>query len=174
MKDLDPTNYGGQKKDWKDVMDLLKHLEIKAFRNAKLAILQLANNLVLADICRAPSLDELGAWIWMNPKLGAFKGLQAMGFSPWNSEETSAAVDCVFQHLDSNLEPTGRLLLDLDKLGVLVVEHLACKIIRWKEETTSSRSQGTLKNNAMGSNGHLEFPIPVEGEKGLVEEVMNQ
>jgi len=129
--------------------------------------------------CRYILLDS---WISQNRNLGAFAGLQQLGFNlSWEAKGKKneiwlpwikSAFQCIYDHLDMHLT-------DLDKkelrFGVIFVEHLLCKVGRWesrfrKNSTMSLASIGQDAQqssltwvpgaNVMDNTGQA-FPIPL-------------
>ncbi|EIM83907.1 uncharacterized protein STEHIDRAFT_45107, partial [Stereum hirsutum FP-91666 SS1] len=120
--------YHGRRPTWLAALTLLtKKLQIDGFRSG-LTALQTANNLVFLGICEPPSADTVAQWIWEHPGLGAFKGLQSLGFQLHNRDHVRVAFRAFYDHLDQHLSLEMKAVLGF---GTLFVEHVLCKHKRW-------------------------------------------
>lgn len=178
MLDQDPAVYGGPKKRWNDTITWLRSLQISGFIDG-LTALQLVNNLVLAGICMQPSLDEMAEWISNHSQLGAFSGLQCLGFHLQNRDVVRIALGLVYDHLDSHLTKRFKDILDFDTFGVLAVEHMLCKVSRWLKEVRSlqnwvKQAEEAEKGGNLTSDpsSPLHFPIPLHQSFEKIDSVL--
>src|SRR5882762_4262934 len=137
LVDQDPSTFCGPLHSFDSTLTFISGLKLPPFKSG-LTHLQLVNNFALLGICQPPSVADISSWISQNRNLGAFAGLQQLGFNlsweakgkkkseillPW----VKSAFQCVYDHLDMHLT-------DLDKkelrFGVIFVEHLLCKVGR--------------------------------------------
>ena len=177
----DPTSFHGTLHSFKSALTFINSLKLSPFKNG-VTQLQLVNNLALMGLCQPPSIADISSWISQNRNLGAFAGLQQLGFNlSWEAKGKKneiwlpwikSAFQCIYDHLDMHLT-------DLDKkelrFGVIFVEHLLCKVGRWesrfrKNSTMSLASIGQDAQqslltwvpgaNVMDNTGQA-FPIPL-------------
>ena len=172
-----PKSYDGKRPTWSDITKFAKEHKLHGLMDG-LTQLQFANNLVLAGIVSPPTVDEISRWIARHPKLGAYGGLKAMGFriapnkpgEPW----VRAAFQCVYDHLDLHLSPEDKAELGF---GVIFVEHILCKLVRWQGrfkaanigvDLASMAKDGSLLwvsgGNLQDSTGQL-MPAPTTSSK---------
>jgi hypothetical protein len=132
MAHMDPSQYKGPRPGWRQAIDFVRSFQFDGVKGAGLTTLQLANNLVLLGICDPPEPEEMGLWISENPGLGAFKGLEALGFVLPDADAllTQIAFQCVYIHLQDNLSDDDKEILGF---GVIFVEHVLCKVARWED-----------------------------------------
>ena len=127
-----PKSYTGKRPTFTDITSFAKKHKLLGLMDG-LTQLQFANNLVLAGIVTPPTVDEIAPWIAKHPRLGAYGGLKAMGFriAPNNVGEpwVRAAFQCIYDHFDLHLSPEDKVELDF---GVIFVEHILCKLVRWQ------------------------------------------
>ncbi|KAI0042409.1 hypothetical protein FA95DRAFT_1477574, partial [Auriscalpium vulgare] len=123
--------YKGQLQTHEAALQLLKrHKNLLAFQSG-LTPLQFANNLCILGICEEPSLSNMTFWISKHRNLGAFAGLHALGFNVVEKDGhawVQAAFKCVYDHLNNHLTQEQKAELHF---GVIFVEHILCKIVRW-------------------------------------------
>jgi hypothetical protein len=146
MLDKTPTAYTGARHAWRDVSSLLENLNIIGFGSG-LTPFQLANHLVSLEIVNPPTLVDIADWICMNPKLGAFRGLKDLGFSvsSKNLMSVRGAFTCVYKFFEENLTEQDKSLL---YFGPIFMEHLLCKLPRWKTRLTDEDGEGRLQELA--------------------------
>src|ERR1700733_11360888 len=66
-------------------------------------------------------------------KTGAHRGLVEMGFNVSSLDRLHLALKCIIQHFEDHLSDDDRSVLGFDLgYGVIFVEHVLCKIVRWK------------------------------------------
>jgi hypothetical protein len=127
----DPKSYSGKRPTWMDIRNFAMRHKFIGLMDG-LTQIQFANNVALAYIASHPTMDEISPWIAKHPKLGAYGGLRAMGFSvaPGKSGEpwVRGAFRCVYDHLDLHLSQEDK---DELRFGAMFVEHLLCKLVRW-------------------------------------------
>ena len=130
LVDQDPTTYTGKRPKWATAFLFLDEINVLTFKSG-LTRLQLANYLVTLKIMDPPEPDEVAQWIFHNQSLGAFAGFASIGFilPSRDLDATRAAFACVFRHLDENLTREDKEILFF---GPIFVEHLLCKVGRWK------------------------------------------
>lgn len=177
----DPSSYHGDKKTWSDVMNLLKSLQIDGIQTGLTAI-QLANNLVFSGLVTMPSPEIVAHWIFGNPGLGAYRGLEHLGFLLVDRPTVHSAFRCVYDHLDRYLSPADKVLLGFSPL---FVEHVLCKVVRWEKRlqveggTSFKDLVGDRKNCASEWDGNARtgdashFPIPFDALKSDVEKAVD-
>jgi hypothetical protein len=170
MQGQDPRSYTGTRKTWSHYLSDIMRLGIPGFKQG-LTVFQLANYLVFLGLARMPECGDLADFIYNNHGLGAFRGLESLGFVMKNRTSVHAAFICVHQHLDRHLT-----LADKEVLGFspIFTEHLLCKVVRWsrhwKEDTHKSLEvMGTSIEEEGGSpweaglniSDHTAFPFPL-------------
>ncbi|KAJ6530964.1 hypothetical protein DFH09DRAFT_1409640 [Mycena vulgaris] len=165
----DPATYQGRKNSWSSALTFILDLKILGFQSG-LTPLQFANNLVFLGICDAPDAYEVANWIASNKSLRAYNGLVRLGFSLTGYASIIAAYMVVYKHLDTNLSADDKQCLGF---GTLFVEHLLCKVGRWKYRLRLQKHDFLLMarhamvaqdvNWMKGANltDHMAFPIPL-------------
>ena len=146
MLDVDPITYEGPRQAWNDILILLENLDITGFGSG-LTPFQLANHLVAFKIIDAPSATDIADWIYMNPRLGAFRGLKDLGFSVSSKNLTSVrgAFICIYQFFEEHLTEQDKSLLFF---GPIFMEHLLCKLPRWKARLKDEDAEDRLEDLA--------------------------
>jgi hypothetical protein len=166
----DPESYTGPQHTWKEGVVFIQSLGINGVKGDGLTTLQLANNFVFLNICVEPSAEEMGEWISQNPKLGAYKGLQLLGFKL--AELDAIAIRVAFKIFYDHLD---KWMTDDDKahfgFGAIFVEHLLCKVKRWTERYTvmptsllewaKSQLLGTQWVQGENLTNPVSFPFPL-------------
>ncbi|THV01822.1 hypothetical protein K435DRAFT_595095, partial [Dendrothele bispora CBS 962.96] len=109
---------------------LTTNTNVVGFRSG-LTRMQFANSLVLLNLCDMPTSDDMADIIWSNRGMGAFEGLQRLGFDVkpgCETEQVRQAFRAVYNFLDYHLS-----VKDKEDLGFspIFVEHLLCKVTRW-------------------------------------------
>jgi hypothetical protein len=111
----------------------------------------------------------MAAWIAEKGDLGAFKGLNLLGFKLEASDAlaTCAAFLCMYIHLDENLSPEDKKTLDF---GVIFLEHLLCKVQCWTSRYDGGMRQSSfqalanelIQHPQQNPQPHEEPPFPIE------------
>ncbi|KDR72713.1 hypothetical protein GALMADRAFT_42557, partial [Galerina marginata CBS 339.88] len=137
MLDQDPSTWTGPKKGWDEIMMLIASFHFPGLGGG-LTLLHCANAVALLKLVTLPDPEALAAWIASNQDLGAYRGLEILGFGltpkkagqkvEMEVEKIQVGFKSVFAHLDQYLSPEDKALLGFN---VLFVEHLLCKITRW-------------------------------------------
>ena len=171
MLDKDPATTG-PRKAWPDVSSLLENLNVTGFGSG-LTPFQLANHLAALNIVHPPTVFDMADWIHKHPKLGAFRGLKDLGFSvsKKNLMFVRGAFSCIYRFFEENLTEQDKLLLFF---GPIFMEHVLCKIVRWKNRLTEEEAEGRLEELAAreieknriwnaGENiiSNTAFPVPL-------------
>jgi hypothetical protein len=146
MLDNNPATHTGLRRAWRDVSSLLENLDIVGFGSG-LTPFQLANHLVALKIVNPPTVVDIADWIYKNPKLGAFRGLKDLGFSVSQKNLTSVrgAFTCIYQFFEEHLTAQDKSLLSF---GPIFIEHLLCKLPRWKGRLADEDAEGRLETLA--------------------------
>ena len=146
MLDKDPTTHMGPHQAWQDVQSLLDNLNISGF-GSSLTPFQLTNHLVTLKIVNPPTAVDISDWIYKHPKLGAFCTLKDLGFSvsKKNLMSVRGAFTCIYHFLEEHLIEQDKSLLFF---GPIFVEHVLCKIPRWKARLADEDAEGRLKELA--------------------------
>ena len=146
MLDNDPTTHIGPRPAWRNVSSLLENLDITGFGSG-LTPFQLANHLVALKIVDPPTVVDIADWIYKNPKLGAFRGLKDLGFSvsQKNLMSVRGAFTCIYRFFEEHLTEQDKSLLFF---GPIFMEHILCKIPRWKNRLTEEDAEGRLEELA--------------------------
>lgn len=178
--DQNPEDYTLSKRSWQDALDFVAGLGISGFKNG-LTTLQAANLLAFAGIIEPPQPLVMSSWIFSHKDLGAFRGLQRLGFKVNSIASVVAAFDIVHNHLNHHLSES-----DKDHLGcsngflVIFVEHLLCKIVRWEGRLRHCRITWDKYpcdglNWVQGSNeqDHRAFPIPITLTSSEVDQAVD-
>ncbi|KAK0430784.1 hypothetical protein EV421DRAFT_1721178 [Armillaria borealis] len=125
---------------WVEVIDFVIGLGIPGFGSG-LTPLQFANNLLFSGIVQMPSVAMVGTWILHNCGLGAFLGLEKMGFIMTDIASVVAAFAIVHDFLDEYLSEDDKEILGFNEgFGTVFVEHLheVLHIMQHLHRTTSS------------------------------------
>ncbi|KAJ6482355.1 hypothetical protein DFH09DRAFT_1340755 [Mycena vulgaris] len=117
-----PEKYKDVRQSWRAAIDFIRSFHFDGVKGTGLTTLQLANNLAFLGICNPPEVHKMVLRISENPGLGAFKALEALGFSIPDADPllTLIAFQCVYDHLLKNLSVSDQELLGF---GVIFVEH---------------------------------------------------
>ena len=170
MQGQDPNSYTGSRKTWRDYLSNITRLSIPGFKQG-LTVFQLVNYLVFLGIARMPTCSDLADFIHSNRRLGAFHGLESLGFVMKNRASVHAAFMCVHQHLDRHLTQADKELLGF---GPIFTEHLLCKVVRWtrhvKNDThksleamgTSIEEESWIWEAGLNISDHTAFPFPLQ------------
>jgi hypothetical protein len=140
--------------------------EIPGFGSG-LTRMQLANSLAILGQCGLPSREDMADIIYIHNGMGAFEGLQRLGFNVWPGCEQSRvrqAFGCLYNFLDTNLSVTDKATLVFDPI---FVEHLLCKISRWdkvfRKEDKDSLDTIAGEAHSLYEQGQLreDYPLPL-------------
>ncbi|KAF9493306.1 hypothetical protein BDN71DRAFT_1369686, partial [Pleurotus eryngii] len=105
-----------------------------------LTMLQCANSLVFVGIIDPPDIVTMGSWIFNHGSLGAYRGLNELGFKITNITEAVAAFAMVHNHLLKYVEDDSKNTLGLaSNCSVIAVEHILCKVTRWTKVLKDSQ-----------------------------------
>ena len=176
LADRNPSSFlPDERNSWRAALDFVQSLQIKGFCSG-LTPLQFANNLCIAGIVAEPSGKDMIEWLYTNRELGASKGLQHLGFKPNTFRDFHATFLTVYGHLDKYLSTEDKQILHF---GVIFVEHLLCKISRWKARLGSYSQLSSMIGGGpwiQGENGtdHLAFPIPENLDIQCLEAAVNE
>ena len=132
MFDNDPMTHIGTRRAWHEVSSLLENLDIPSFGSG-LTPFQLANHLVALKIVNPPTVVD------KNPKIGAFWGLKDLGFSV---SQKNLMFTCIYQFFEENLTEEDKSILFF---GPIFMEHLLCKLPRWKTHLSDEGAEGRLE-----------------------------
>ncbi|KAF8230516.1 hypothetical protein L208DRAFT_1281598, partial [Tricholoma matsutake] len=114
---------------------------------------------------------DLADFIHTNRWLGAFRGLESLGFVMKNCTSVHAAFICIHQHLDRHLTQADKELLGFSPI---FMEHLLCKVVRWirhvKDDThksleamgTSIEQESWVWEAGLNISDHTAFPFPLQ------------
>lgn len=173
----DPSTYAGSRKGWMECITMIQQLQIQGFKDSGLTVMQTANDLALAGIIQPPSLKELALWIWQHPNLGAFHGLERIGFHLCNSEAVLIALTSIYEHLDQWLTLKDKECLGF---GTVAVEHFLCKTEQWsrKVKVMDNRAREAEENAQFmvhaDERSHHAFPFPLCIPADEVQEVYEE
>jgi hypothetical protein len=138
----DPASFSGTLPTWDEMHQFILKLGVTALGSQtqpSLTAFQLTNNLAFAGICSPPRMEDITAWVWKMKSAGANRGLQELGFNTLSLQKTHLAFNCVYQHFDDNLSEQDRSLMGFNNgFGVIFVEHILCKVVRWNRRLVSN------------------------------------
>jgi hypothetical protein len=186
----DPAAFTGNIPTWNDMHQFICKLTVAGLGSttqSSLTAFQLTNNLTLARLCTPPLVEDVTAWIWKMKKAGAYRGLQELGFDVTSLHRTHISFKCVFKHFDDNLSQHDRSSMGFDiGCGVIFVEHILCKVVRWDKRLVFNCGQGaslvelgdvaaeakvTWTKGANYDDASL-FPIPLKMSQDHLTEVL--
>ena len=157
MLNQDPSTWNGKKKGWSDVLTFISNLGLNVFKKG-LTLLQTANNIAFSEIVNQPSTTHIAHWITRNSSLGAFHGLEELGFCLSSPDTVYAAMSCVYGHLDTDLSDADKAVLGF---GNIQIEHILCKVPRWKRRLLTARVPNHLEKIA--EDAVRENPVFIPG-----------
>jgi hypothetical protein len=117
-----------------------------------------------------PDCADVAAFIDDNKGLGAYRGLEQLGFSMNSPSATRAAFTAVHTHLENHLTEADKVILGFSPI---FTEHLLCKVVRWERflnneanlsfDVVSTEAENMAGNWQPGLNAtdHLAFPFPL-------------
>ncbi|KAJ6463700.1 hypothetical protein C8R47DRAFT_1057754 [Mycena vitilis] len=149
---------------WSSTVQLVSDLEIPAFKTG-LTAMQLVNTLVFAKVVQSPTLQEMAEWVSRNPKLGAAKGLDFLGFRARTANEIRASYICFHNFLEKHLSLADRINLGFHPP---CTEHLLCKVPRLDEQLNGDKSE-TLQELAAKLDDSVLLPLPLNPTRDALE-----
>lgn len=180
----DPDEYEGPRNSWKSALDFAKETGLPGFGSG-LTQLQFANSLAFGNVVDMPPMVDVTAWIAIpaNSRLGAYRGMNALGISLWDKLSVQVGFKCIFSHLDDNLTEDDKVILGFDPI---FLEHSLCKVLRFEkhlrrearisiaelgaqalaEQENSGWIAGENKTN------HTSFPFPLQVKRDQVEAII--
>jgi hypothetical protein len=186
----DPATFTGDIPTWNDMHQFILKLGVSGLGSttqSSLTAFQLTNNLTLARICTPPLVEDITAWIWKMKKAGAYRGLQELGFDVTSLHRTHASFNCVLKHFDDNLSEHDRSSMGFGiGCGVIFVEHILCKVVRWDSRLVFNCGKGaslvklgdaaaeaevTWTKGANHNDASL-FPIPLKMSQDRLKELL--
>ena len=178
MLDCDPAKYNGpHRRTWRETLNFIYDLDVSPFHSG-LTAFQMANNLAILGICHPPTPLEIVEWMDENRGLGAFRGLEQLGFTLSTLETIYAAFMIVYDHLDHFLIDRDR---DILKFGAMLVEHILCKVVRWEDRVGTSRMAAICKEvldhpdiSVADVDDHVRCPFPAYATSERLEEVLTK
>lgn len=185
MLNQDPSIYTGPRQTWHQTLSFLNKLGIIGFGSG-LTPFQLANHLVAFKIVDAPTVTDMADWISRHKKLGAYRGLDNLGFNliPANPTSVRCAFVCIYRHLDEHLTQEDKNILFF---GPILAEHILCKIPRWTGRLEDENAAGRLEqlaseaetenqqwNPGANINDHKAFPFPLVISKVWLQTIVDE
>ncbi|KAJ2920834.1 hypothetical protein H1R20_g16261, partial [Candolleomyces eurysporus] len=163
----------GPRRSWKEALEMVHDLRISGIGG--LTALQLVNSLALFGVVDMPDQRTMADWIWTRPQLGAFRGLEAIGFEIVNTNAARFAFNLVYSHLDQTMSNEDKEMIGFSSI---FVEHLLCKVVRWdrrlnqdgSSQTLRSLAEEVLKKSGAGIVEPDPFPCPLSLASPLVQE----
>jgi len=131
----DPATHKGDLNSWSSAMDMMNSLSLLGFKTG-LTVFQLVNSLVFLGLAKMPSPVEVADWIFDHGKLGAYRGLQQLGFSCPDLGSVWSAYMIVYNHLDQFLTEDDKKILGFSPI---FVEHLLCKVVQWESRLVEGK-----------------------------------
>ncbi|RDB25058.1 hypothetical protein Hypma_007527 [Hypsizygus marmoreus] len=175
MLNADPSTYMGKRQSWSSTIHMLIDLKIPGFMSG-LTVMQTANALAISGIIEPPELTELADWIWQNHRLGAFAGLQRLGFCLPNRKAVYVALTCLYTFLDNHLTDDDKTILGFGTIGL---EHALCKVSRWSKKVEDilrwAKAAEQSDTFIHGANLHnpAGFPFPLSGiSRQIIQETL--
>lgn len=175
--DVDPCSFQGIKRTWTQGLEFLISLELLGFK-AGLTLLQTAHNLTYLSVTSPPDDDRIADWIGSNPRLGAYRGLTALGFNIVDVGYLQVAFQIVYDHFDQYLSTEDKVTLDF---GAIFIEQLLCKNVRWDSrlrlggmrKSLSDLAEDALKlANQDFQEKHMRFPVPLKLDEISVDRII--
>jgi hypothetical protein len=188
---LDPWEYQGPRHTWDSGLKWFEDLGLQGLGTGSLTAMQLANTAAILGIIQPPTDVSMAHWIRKHPLKGAFRGLNILGFDldnrPGEIVESYVleAFRAVYHHLDQSLSPDDKVTFGFDRgLGVIFVEHLLCKVVKWagrfpKRKEVNLFQIGQDAQNALdkpwvrgansGDQTGKKYPIPLKLDENYLE-----
>lgn len=155
MLDQDLTTIAvAAKPTYADAWALGPKLNVQGHIGTTVTSLQLANTLVIFNICQPPDLKTMSDVI-CDLNRGAMHGLRALGFglsAKWR-DEVYEALKCVYDFLNSALSDEDKVTLHF---GVIFVEHVLCKLPRWLQLLDCKRKTSYMEELVAGAKKNEE------------------
>ncbi|KAJ3823826.1 hypothetical protein F5880DRAFT_1481477 [Lentinula raphanica] len=159
--------HNSSRPSWLAGIEFLDRLHIPGFQKS-LTAMQLANTLALSHILEHPTLSEMAYWIWNHQDLGAFLGLQKVGFMMPTQKAVLVALASFSRHI-WNMNTTQLQIIGCTNGSVIDSEHFLCKIARW----SSKIPQITIwSSNAEKENDYSRFPFALTAPRLFVENIL--
>ncbi|KAJ3760082.1 hypothetical protein EV360DRAFT_13425, partial [Lentinula raphanica] len=127
-----PMTHNSSRPSWLAGIEFLDKLHIPGFQKS-LTAMQLANTLALSHVLEHPTLSEMAYWIWNHQDLGAFLGLQKVGFMMPTQKAVLVALTSFSRHI-WNMNTTQLQIIGCTNGSVIDSEHFLCKIARWSSK----------------------------------------
>ncbi|KAJ7710324.1 hypothetical protein B0H17DRAFT_1123484 [Mycena rosella] len=160
LANKEPSTYEGKLPTWSSTIALLKSLEISSFKTG-LTAMQLVNTLSISNVIQMPSVMEMAEWIADNPKLGAVKGLELLGFQTNTRDRIIASYICFHNYLDVHLVQGDKEILGFHPP---FSEHVLCKTPRWDKYLKEDKSV-TLVNGLNSSEAWSVLETALQQDK---------
>ncbi|KAJ8695004.1 hypothetical protein PTI98_007631 [Pleurotus ostreatus] len=164
----DPSQYTGPRHSWLECTHFLRSFMVDGFKSDTLTMLQCANSLAFAGIVDPPDIITMGSWIFNHTGLGAYRGLNELGFKISNITEAVAAFAMVHNHLLTHIGEDGKNTLGMaSDCSAIAVEHILCKVTRWTKVLKGSQmSWDDFECHTQSS------PIPLMLSEKLIDDVI--
>lgn len=144
---------------------------VLGFSSLNLSTAQLANYLVISGFLAAPTVKDIGSWLYNYKNAGSRVCLGALGFDLGSERLITEAFKCVYEHFRSNMSDEIKAAISFDPM---CMEHLLCKGPRFMsffgrdlvEDALAdiSKRDERVKEWPMGSVVDEEFlPCPIDG-----------
>ena len=131
----DPATHQGDRKSWTSAMDMMTALNLLGFKTG-LTVFQLVNSLVFLGLAKMPASVEVADWIYDHGTLGAYRGLQHLGFICPDLASVRSAYMIIYNHLHQFLTEDDKKILGFSPI---FVEHLLCKVVRWESRLVEGK-----------------------------------
>ena len=131
----DPATHQGDRKSWTSAMDMMTALNLLGFKTG-LTVFQLVNSLVFLGLAKMPASVEVADWIYDHGTLGAYRGLQHLGFICPDLASVRSAYMIIYNHLHQFLTEDDKKILGFSPI---FVEHLLCKVVQWESRLVEGK-----------------------------------
>ena len=153
-----------QQRPWADAYGFVRGLNVNGMMSG-LTPMQFTNSLCIAGLVLEPTQEDMTRFIWWHKDLGAFRGLELLGFKKFADEQSlAAAFSYVYKFLNTHLTNEDK---DILHFGVMFVEHLLCKVSWWNKQVAGGLGEYALEVGdwERGANilDGMEFPVPAYG-----------
>jgi hypothetical protein len=132
------TQFLAGNRTWTAARNFAKNTQIKGFASG-LTPMQFANNLAILGICKPPSSEEMADVLRLKDhrNKGAVKGLVYLKLLPDTDSvdkmEIQQALETLHTHFTNHLSEDDKSLIDYERVPFIIIEHLLCKVIRWRD-----------------------------------------